>query len=120
MSPIRPENRALYPMNWPDISRAIRIDRAMWRCECDGRCGTPHGGRCTARNSKPNPMTGSIVVLTVAHLDHNPANCDPANLMAACQACHLRYDAEHHRQTRAATRRAAVEAAGQLPLEADR
>ncbi|MFD3827677.1 hypothetical protein [Streptomyces sp. NPDC058621] len=115
--PIRPENRDRYPINWPDISRSIRVDRARLRCECDGRCGTSHDGRCAARNSRPSPMTGSLVVLTVAHLDHNPANCDPANLMAACQVCHLRYDREHHAQTRAATRCAAITAAGQLTLE---
>ncbi|MFP3986932.1 hypothetical protein U9R90_05395 [Streptomyces sp. E11-3] len=61
-------------------------------------------------------MTGSIVVLTVAHLDHQPENVDPANLMAACQACHLRYDAAHHRETRARTRRTQIEAGGQLAI----
>jgi len=42
------------------------------------------------------------VVLTVAHLDHQPENCDPANLMAMCQACHLAYDRDHHADTRRA------------------
>lgn len=116
--PIRAENRHRYPDDWPDISRHIRKYRAADRCECDGRCGTDHHGRCAARNGQPNPMTGSTVVLTVAHLDHQPENNDPANLMAACQACHLRYDAAHHRATAAANRRAAREAAGQLALDA--
>lgn len=115
--PIRPENRDRYPANWPDISRTIRLDRAQGRCECDGRCGTRHHGRCTAINRESHPVTGSRVILTVAHLDHNPANSAPTNLMAACQKCHLAYDAEHHRQTAATTRRAATEAAGQLALE---
>jgi hypothetical protein len=37
------------------------------------------------------------IVLTVAHLDHTPENCDPANLKALCQRCHNRYDAPHRR-----------------------
>ncbi|MFE4658124.1 hypothetical protein ACFRFJ_15745 [Streptomyces hydrogenans] len=116
--PIRPENRHRYPPNWPDISHSIRTERAAGRCECLGECGRgTHSGRCPNRNGTPAYGTGSKVVLTVAHLDHTPENCDPANLRAFCQGCHLHYDREHHRQTAAATRRAAVEAAGQLTLD---
>ena len=39
----------------------------------------------------------------------HPEHCDPTNLRAYCQACHLSYDAEHHRATAAATRRADLE-----------
>lgn len=46
------------------------------------------------------------IVLTVGHLDHTPENCDPANLRAWCQRCHLTYDARHHAATAASTRRA--------------
>ena len=46
------------------------------------------------------------IVLTIAHLDHTPENCDPANLKALCQRCHLNHDKHHHRATRAATLRA--------------
>ena len=46
------------------------------------------------------------IVLTCAHLDHQPGNCDPDNLRAWCQACHLAYDARHHAATAAARRRA--------------
>lgn len=114
--PIRPENRHRYPTDWPAISRRIRFERAAGQCECTGHCGLNHGGRCAAIHGKRHPDTGSHVILTTAHLDHQPENVDDANLLAACQLCHLRYDAEHHRQTAAATRRAAVEAAGQLTL----
>src|SRR5690606_18779796 len=31
--PIKPEKRALYPKDWPAISRRIRFDRAQGRCE---------------------------------------------------------------------------------------
>jgi hypothetical protein len=114
--PIRPENRARYPKNWPAISRRVRFERAAGRCECTGQCGTDHAGRCLAVHGQQNPDTGSHVILTVAHLDHTPENCDDANLLAACQRCHLRYDRDHHHATAAATRRTAIEATGQLAL----
>lgn len=113
--PIRPENRARYPSDWRAISTQIRAGRAHWRCECDGRCastscpGTP-GSPCRAINGQPSATTGKKVVLTVAHLDHIPENCDPANLLAMCQRCHLAYDREHHAETAAATRAAALAA----------
>ena len=98
--PIRSEERARYPKEWPKISAAIR-ERAGDRCECMGECGRDHqGGRCNALNHAPHPATGSIVVLAVAHLDHTPENVDPGNLKAMCQRCHLAYDFEHHEQTK--------------------
>lgn len=113
--PIRPEMLGLYPPDWSQISLRIRTERAGGRCECTGWCGAvPHEeGRCGALNGKPHPLTGSKVVLTVAHLDRDPANCDPANLAACCQRCHLAYDAEEHRQQTSHTR--AVRAAGDAP-----
>ena len=108
--PLRPENRGRYPADWPEISRAIK-ERAGWRCECAGECGRPYlhldvDDRCRNRHGEPAYGTGSRVVLTTAHLDHTPENCDPANLRAMCQGCHLHYDREHHAATRAETRRA--------------
>ena len=122
MSPIRPENRGRYPVEWPTISLRIRKERAQDRCECDGRCGRPAhhldlDGRCMNRNGTRAVGTGSIVVLTVAHLDHTPENCADDNLAAMCQGCHLHYDREHHAQTRAATTAADRAAAGQGVLE---
>jgi hypothetical protein len=118
MSPIRPENRHRYPEDWPMISLRIRNVRAAGRCECLGECGRgTHVGRCPNVNGGSAYGTGSHVVLTVAHLDHTPENCDEQNLKAMCQGCHLHYDRDHHRQTAAATRRAAIEAAGQLALD---
>lgn len=109
--PIRPENRARYPKDWPVISRRIRVGRAKGRCECIGECGRgTHAGRCPNLNGKPAYGTGSKVVLTVAHLDHTPEHCDDDNLRAMCQGCHLHYDLEHHAQTRQRARTAALEA----------
>ena len=90
--PIRPENRSRYPANWPTISAWVRFSRALGRCECTGECGTAHAARCEARDGKPSPYTGFRVMLTVAHLDHTPENCDEENLRAMCQRCHLAYD----------------------------
>ena len=104
VSPIRAAEKRRYPKNWPSISKAIRFGRAGGQCECAGECGTGHEGRCEARHGQAHPVTGSEVVLTTAHRDHQPENCDPANLFAACQRCHLAYDAELHRANAAWTR----------------
>lgn len=37
-----------------------------------------------------------VIVLTTAHMDHNPRNCKLSNLKALCQKCHNNYD-KHHR-----------------------
>lgn len=117
--PIRRENRDRYPANWSDISRHIRFERAGGRCECIGECGRgTHPGRCPNEHGGTAYGTGSEVVLTTAHLNHQPEDCRPENLRAMCQGCHLHYDAEHHRQTRAETRRRAAEDAGQLAFPA--
>lgn len=47
-----------------------------------------------------------VIVLTVAHLNHQPEDCRPENLAAMCQRHHLAYDAEHHKANAHATRRA--------------
>lgn len=90
MMPIRPEMKARYPKDWPLRSRFIRFYRAKNRCEW-----------CGALNGWPHPHTGSIVVLTVAHVyDHRPEAASLLNLAALCQRCHLRHDARHHAETR--------------------
>lgn len=100
--PIRPENRARYPVNWKSEIRPRILARAGNCCE-----GSPEYPDCRAANYQPHPDTGSTVVLTIAHLDHTPEHCDDDNLRAWCQRCHLNYDKHHHRETSAATRRAA-------------
>lgn len=123
--PIRPENKARYPKDWPQISQRIRL-RAENRCE---KCGVENhqlGGRTRdgtwykalplgERNlSLEWPAEGSWawcerdgrnehlrivrIVLTVAHLDHQPENCADDNLKAWCQRCHNLYDAAHRRE----------------------
>lgn len=120
--PIRNENRARYPSNWKQLSRRIRHDRAGDQCECRGECGSPRCIaqcpwmlRCTAVNYRPHPVTGSKVILTVAHLDHTPEHCDDGNLRAWCQLCHLAYDRKIHETNRIRARLAA-ETEGMTPL----
>lgn len=105
--PIRPENRDRYGPDWPAFSDHIRFDRAGGRCECEGECGRgTHAGRCPNTHGQPAYGTGSLVVLTVAHLTHEPECRDDDKVKAMCQGCHLHYDREHHAQTAYQTRRA--------------
>ena len=85
--PIKPENKKRYPSNWKDIRKNILI-RAENKCEF---CGIEN---YTIREN------GSKVVLTIAHLDHIPENCNPDTLRALCQKCHNQYDAKHRAETR--------------------
>ena len=97
--PIRPENRARYPKDWPLRSRFVRFSRAKNRCERI-RVG-PFIVGCGAENGKPHPLTGSIVVLTTAHVfDDRPEACSLLNLAAWCQRCHNRHDAKARQQRR--------------------
>jgi len=105
-------DRSLYPPNWKEISNRIRFVRAGGVCE---QCGAVHG--------QPHPITGSRVVLTTAHLDHNTASTGGSrtaptddNLKALCQRCHLRHDAKQHALNAAITRRQKTIAAGQMEL----
>ncbi len=96
-----PWERWRYPVDWHSISQRIRA-RAQGRCEGPfGPGWSPPSrntvGRCTARQGQPHPITGSRVILTVAHVhDPDPMNCSNANLGAACQRCHLGWDRPHH------------------------
>ncbi len=74
-----------YHPKWRLISKLIRTNRAKNICEW-----------CGAVNYKPHPKTGSKVVLTVAHIDHNKDNNRFNNLAALCQGCHLRHDIKQH------------------------
>ena len=88
--PIRAENKKRYPPDWKLRSRFIRFYRAKNRCEW-----------CGAENYKPHPITGSEVVLTVAHVyDHRPEACSLLNLAALCQLCHNRHDMAERRKQR--------------------
>jgi hypothetical protein len=126
--PIRAELRWFYPIDWQQISRRIRFERARGRCEI---CGRPHGAVLVQladgrwwdeaaslwRDDAGRPATWPDMLdytrfrhrrfhLGTAHLDHNPQNSSHRNLKALCQRCHLRHDRlEHRRRRRANLRR---------------
>ena len=114
--PISPENKALYPANWDDI-RAARLEKAGNACE---HCGILNGAPLNPRKGRRYPRGASYpkVVLTIAHLDHDPTHNTDDNLRALCQKCHNRHDSGHRSQSRAAHRRrriAETQVAFELP-----
>ena len=110
--PIRKELRGFYPIDWRELSRVIRFERA--RCKCEA-CGRPHGkmishlgdGRWFDAAAEAwrdgqgraidwvdyRDYSGAIrqtrVVLAAAHLNHDPTDNRIGNLKALCQRCHL-------------------------------
>ncbi|MFD1143017.1 hypothetical protein ACFQ4C_17960 [Larkinella insperata] len=109
-----PVNYKDYHPMWKRISRFVRLIRAKNKCE---QCGAPHletiarakdGTYMNIDGEVFNEETGEYlgmargseymedrfvkIVLTVAHLDHDPKNNDLVNLKALCQRCHLAHD----------------------------
>jgi hypothetical protein len=90
--PINPKLKHLYPPDWKEISKRIRFERAGGKCE-----------QCGAEHMQPHPVNGNKTVLTVAHLNHNPADNREENLSCLCARCHLAYDHQHHLRNRSKT-----------------
>ena len=120
-----PVDMSRYPKNWKRISSSIR-KRSGGVCECHGECGK-HSGRCDAINYEPHPLTGSKVVLTVAHLGikkrdgssgdkHDKKDVRRRNLKAMCQRCHLCFDMDEHKANARRTRLRKKIEAGQLVM----
>jgi len=128
--PIRPDNMGLYPggsihsPEWKAIRQEI-LQRALNQCE---KCRAPNN-RLIARGQGQHANTYMLergetfdadtgeylgmsrsseycfgrmvqVVLTIAHLDHDPTNNAPSNLKALCQLHHNRLDAKHRASSR--------------------
>jgi len=110
MTPIRQENKHLYPADWQGI-RAEILERAGHCCES---CGVANYTTVTRGDREVR------IVLTISHTDHDPTNNgvrgNRPNLKALCQRCHNRWDMEHRKETRYRTRRAAQNRAGQRDL----
>lgn len=101
-----PWDRRLYPKNWEEMALEIKAE-CDWTCEwCQRPCRLPgeslkafaewvvaddygifHDLMVADILANPQRFT-----LTVAHLDHQPENCDRSNLRALCTTCHCRYD----------------------------
>ena len=92
----------------------VTMPNVWWSTGCPP---TPRCEWCGAENGKPHPITGSRVVLTVAHVfDERPEAASLLNLAALCQRCHNRHDAPGRQQRR----KARIEArAGQKLLWAE-
>lgn len=74
--------------------------RTFVRCNADPECF----------ELLPSPVLSGKkavkVILTTAHLDQTPENCDDSNLAAMCQRCHLGLDRYQHAHNARQTRRA--------------
>lgn len=126
--PLSAEQRAEYGPDWRVVVAEVR-ERAGYRCECRGECGSPacakerRADRCPRRHRSPisNYITarpGSVyrVVLTTAHLCHVRRCRERSHLRALCQRCHLSYNRLEHARNAAATRDAG-QGQGRLPLQ---
>ena len=86
-----PIDYSKYPPNWKTEIRPDILERADNCCE-----GSPKFPNCRVPNYTLHPETGSKVVLTIAHMDHDKKNTDYSNLKALCQRCHLSHDINQH------------------------
>lgn len=114
--PIKPENYHLYPggspwsKEWGELRERI-LDRDEHRCKF---CRAPNhelvfrdpDGRWEIASDLGEIGDAVKIVLTIAHLDHDPSHNGDANLAALCQRCHNRHDAPHRRANAARTRAA--------------
>ncbi len=117
--PIKPENRHRYPPDWDDI-RVRVLSRAGYRCEWPGCMARHHASGVwrlgvfhqVVHPSAPDEFNYDLadsindngehvtrIVLTIAHLDHAPENCDD-------DRHHLAYDQQHHITSAYMTRKA--------------
>ena len=87
--------------DWKRIATEIK-EAAGWKCQkCGKQCRRPG-----------EPFDTHKRTLTVAHLNHTPEDIRPENLQAMCAPCHLRYDAQHHAETRKSKREQAAKMEG--------
>ena len=108
-----PIDYSKYPENWLTEIRPRILNRAKNRCEFDD-CDFENGETVWSVKERNKPTfwirrldvkTANIVkavlkqvkvVITIAHLDHDETNLEVKDerLKAACQICHLQYDAK--------------------------
>lgn len=112
--PISPEKMKGYPggsirsPEWLAKRERIRA-RAGNACE-----GSPKYPDCRAANGRPHPVTGSIVVCTVAHLEDG--NHDDDMLRFWCQRCHNTFDMPSRMRNAQSTRHAKKNGGASLDL----
>ncbi len=77
-----PMDKSKYPHNWKIIADLVKFHSGN-RCQV---CGRHHGEDGT-----------QATTLTVHHIDHDPMNCKPENLIALCASCHLKVEGRYKR-----------------------
>lgn len=93
-----------YPKNWLTQIRPTILMRDGNHCKF---CGVANGQKYLVIHGKRILWTSEIekkywyskpkiVVLTVAHLDHDLSSNELDNLAALCQRCHLEHDRDQH------------------------
>lgn len=101
-------NRQRYPENWSDEIRPSILKRDNYRCQ---RCNVKHRqyifidqnnkrivvDRQEHEELKREGLKTFRIYLQVAHLNHNPQDNDPSNLLSLCPTCHHENDKEHKR-----------------------
>lgn len=132
--PISKALKHLYPSNWAQLSRQLK-EQAGWCCQqCgvpqyaiahwDGERyqlvkGSQYYDQLEYTHSYQSAVAAKqaltewgdypakliVVVLTTAHLDHDPSNNAPDNLRVLCARCHLKYDQAHHATSRLRNKR---------------
>ncbi|QTA83900.1 Uncharacterized protein dnl_63240 [Desulfonema limicola] len=84
-----------YPENWKTEIRPAILKRAGHCCE-----GSKAYPDCRVKNYSIHPLTGSRVILTIAHVNHDIKDNRYENLRAWCQLCHNTHDAENRARNR--------------------
>jgi 5-methylcytosine-specific restriction endonuclease McrA len=125
--PLPIKDRSRYPKDWPQI-RARVLERAENKCEqckapnretvmrfinypgwyatLEGQVFGPDGEeKGWVRGSESPDYYPVRIVITIAHLDHDPSSLDEDRMRAWCQRCHLKHDQKLHIENAKATRR---------------
>lgn len=129
------KDKSKYPPDWSEIRKRIlerennccrtckvknggSVFRGIWKGEeifqtADAKIYRTANGEFITENpwaciepSTGDPAQKAIkIVLTIAHLDHNPENNEESNLAALCQYHHLKHDHPHHMKNANETRK---------------
>lgn len=98
----------------PDLQHAVPHHQMWWR-QMSARKGSRAwrsvhtvAERSYRSHLRPSQILGRVpkprrirVVISVAHLNHDPSDHRDENLVALCQWCHLMHDRQHHHEIRA-------------------
>lgn len=109
------KNRASYAPDWLDTIRPAILKRDNYKCKhCRVEHRTPYYkdekgithqcDKWLAQWAQSNGYHVRVLFLQVAHLDQDPTNNSPANLLTLCPACHFRFDNKHNKLKRLASR----------------